>query len=440
MTGRRAMRNFRELVESRFAAFVIGLVAVVIAGGAVAFAVNAVHGNPLAARKTVLVAFKNVNGLLPGDDVRIASSRVGHVDKIRAEKDGGAVAVLLLDDPNIPIYHNASVSPAASTSARSTLGQKFVDLNLGTPSAGPLGSGDVIPQSNTRSAEELTELFDVFDDPTRKATGVTLRELGGGIAGRSVDFHDFLGSAPKLLPNLGTVSKALSVRNGADLTRLMQSAETLTARFAGREQEIADLTRQLGDTFDGLAADNGTALAQTIDEAPDTLRDTRAALNALRPALDSTTTAVTTLRTGAGSLGVATPDVRNVLQRGIDSLDKLPSWSKDARPALKDLTSVSDDAQSLTPRLRDVVERAATPLKVLAPYSGEIAGWFTNATSVLGDGDAAGHWLRFYLLPRSESLSGTAPLRDPTTSRNAYPAPGEAKTDRALSPLIGGTN
>lgn len=440
MNGRKRMRSIRDLMDSKSTAFIIGLTAIVLAAGAVTFAFNAVNGNPLATRKVVFASFKSVNGLLPGDDVRIASSRVGYVGKIRAEKTGGAVVELQIDDPTIPVYRNASATPAASTSARSTLGQKFVDLKVGTPSAGPLGAEEIIPQSNTRSAEELTELFDVFDDPTRKATGVTLREVGGGLAGRSTDFHDLLKAAPALLPNLGTVSESLAVRNGADLTRLMQSAKTLTTRFAGREQEIADLTRQLGTTLDGIAVDNGAALEQTIVDAPETLRVTREALDALRPVLDSTTTAVTTVRTGTESLGLSTPDIRNVFQKGIESLDKLPRVSTDAEPAVEELTSVATDAAPLTPRLHDVVDRAATPLKVLGPYSRDIAGWFTNATAVLKDGDSAGHWLRFYLLPRSESLSGTLPLRDPTTSREAYPAPGKAMTDRALSPLIGGTN
>lgn len=428
--------RLRKAFASKQSSMMIGLVMAAMGVAAVAFAYNAVNGNPLAERRTVLAEFEDVSGLLPGDDVRIASSRVGYVEDIRSE-ERQSVVVLKIDDPTIPIYRNASAAPAASLSARSALGQKFVDLATGTPSAGELGPGEVIPLSDTRSAQELTDLLDVFDEPTRRGAATVLRELGGGMGGRSQDLNDLLQAAPGMLPDLGTVSRSLTVNDGADLTGLMESAKTLASRFDGREQEIANLTRQLGTTLDAVAVDGGAPLGQTLERAPDTLRAARGALDALSGPLADTEVAMSTLRPGGEALGMATADLRGVLREGVPPLDKVPGVSGSAEPAVEHLTEVMADARPLTPRVVDALDRAATPLGVLGPYSGEISGWFTNATDMLSHGDDAGHWGRFLLLPRSESLSGTVPVEDPTVSRNSYPAPGQAADDAASSPLIG---
>ena len=47
------------------------------------FALNATHGSPVKQRTTVEAEFDNVSGLMVGDDVRIASARVGYVEEMR---------------------------------------------------------------------------------------------------------------------------------------------------------------------------------------------------------------------------------------------------------------------------------------------------------------------------------------------------------------------
>jgi phospholipid/cholesterol/gamma-HCH transport system substrate-binding protein len=89
----------------------------------------------------------------------------------------------------------------------------------------------------------------------------------------------------------------------------------------------------------------------------------------------------------------------------------------------------------------EAVDFAHTPLQVLAPYAPEIAQWFTNAGYALSDGDTAGHWLRFTLLPRDESVTGAAGLEAPLRTGDAYPDPGEVpqQASNGVLPLpIGG--
>ena len=98
---------------------------------AMIFALNATHGSPVKERTTVEAAFENVAGLMVGDDVRIASTRVGYVEEMKID-DGQAVLVLKLDDPKRKVYADAT----AAVTDRSGFGQKFVNLDPGSPGCG----------------------------------------------------------------------------------------------------------------------------------------------------------------------------------------------------------------------------------------------------------------------------------------------------------------
>ncbi|WP_214366567.1 MlaD family protein [Pseudonocardia sp. H11422] len=429
------MRSLHKAWGSRGTALVIGLVVVVAFAASVVFAFRAQYGIPGAQVTLVKAAFGDVGSLRVGDDVRIASARVGSVDDVRYE-DGRAVAILKLDGDR-PVYQNSSAT-TASVGARSALGQKFVDLDPGSPEAGALGPDDVIPARDTRGAQEVSDLFTVFDPPTRAALGSTLREAGGGLAGHSQDLQDALAAAPQMLPNLGTVSRSLTADGGDDLVGLLQSASTLSERFAGREQEIASLLTNMSATFDAIAVDGAAPFEQTLQASPETLRDARSALDELNGPLTDTRDAVLALRPGAEALGAATPDVRGVLREGVGPLQRVPGVADAAEPAVAELTGLMADARPLTPRLADTVAETAGLLADLAPYSPEIAHWFTNVSSALHDGDGAGNWLRIYPIFESDTVSGTLPVEDPLVARNANPEPGESAQDIKPLPGIGG--
>jgi len=430
----RTARRQRRPGGSRAVSILLGLLMLAVLAGATALAATADQGFPLSRRTVVTAAFDEVGSLRAGDDVRIASARVGTVRAVDL-RDNHAVAVLELDGDR-PVYRDASVT-TASVGARSALGQKFVDLNPGSTGAGRLGAGEVIAARVTRGAQELGDLIAVFDPPTRTAMGSVLREVGGGLAGRSDDLHDLLARAPAGLPALGTVSRTLAADHGRDLTAVLRATDQLAGRFAGREQRISDLTGELDATLAAFAVDRAEPLTNTLATAPAALRDVRAALDALTPPLADTETAMAELHPGARGLGESVPDMRGVLREAVAPLRRVPGVSDSAEPAVHDLTPVMSDLRPLAPRVSRLLGDTAPLLGDLEPYAPEISAFFTNMTSALSGGDAAGHWLRVVPLFDSQSVDGPIPLPDPTVARDAYPAPGQAERDARLSPLHG---
>lgn len=410
-----------------------GLLTTVVIALMLTFAITAQNGLPPylpgVDRTTVKVAFTDVGALRAGDDVRIANVRSGFVSSIDLV-DGKSIATLKLDGGR-PVYEDASVT----IGARSSLGQKYVELDPGTKSAGEIRT--TIPSDRAASSIELDTVLDTLDAKTREAAGSTVREVGTGLAGRGQDLHDGLGALPQMLPDIGTVAKALSEDGGQDLAQMLRAADTVSRSLTAQEDQIASTTRQVSDTLDAVATDDGQALRDTITAAPEAMTDVKAALDDLNGPLAATRRAVTELRPGAQALGDATPDVRGLLREGVVPLDKVPGVAKRAVPAVERLTPTVRDARPLVQQLGTTFDRAQSPLSILAPYSDEVLLFFQNAASALSQGDAAGRWLRFYPVPTTESVSGALPLRDPTASREAYPAPNTAKDHYESTPLGG---
>lgn len=394
----------------------IGLGTLAAFVAAIIFGLNATHGSPLTHRGTVKAAFGDVSGLTVGDDVRMSGVRVGFVSEL-ALQHGQAVAVLQIDDPDRKVYANAK----AAVVDRSGFGQKFVYLDPGTSSSGPLQG--TISRDHTVVAQDINQLFNVFDEKTRTAANGQLRELGGGMTGHAEDMHDLLRSAPGILDNTATVSGALSERNGSDLVGFMQSTDDISARFVGREQHVADVLDQLGTTFDAMAVDDGQPMEQTIQKSPETLDSLQSAFDDLRKPLDHTASAMKELHPGAVALGKATPDLRAFMRDSVGPLRKMPKFNKLGAPAIKSLTGLVHDARPLARQLITTGGSGAPPVSIISQYVPEIIRYFEYGSSMLNYDTSGGKYTNIVTIPNDESVGGKGKAL--TLQRHAYLAPGE---------------
>lgn len=393
----------------------IGLSTLATFIAAVIFGLNATHGSPIKKRTTVEAEFDNVAGLMVGDDVRIASARVGYVEEMKLD-GGNALLVLKIDDPEQKLYADAT----AAVTDRSGFGQKFVYLDPGSPRAGALDGR--IKLANTIRSQDINELFNVFDEKTRAAANSTLREFGGGMTGHAQDLNDLLGTAPGILDNTAAVSNALVVNNASDFVGLLRSSDRLAARFRGREQHAADVLDQLGTTLDALAVDNGEPLAESIQDAPETLDDVTSTLDDLQDPLKNTASAMEDLRPGAEALADATPDLRRFMREAVDPLKELPDVNELAEPAVKSLTELVNDARPLARQLVTTGDSGAPPVSKLGEFTPEVLRWFDWLGDTLKYKTADGRYTRILTVLSDESVGGKG--KSPTLQRNVYGAQG----------------
>lgn len=392
-----------------------------------AFALTASNGLPPylpgVDRSEVKVAFADVGALRSGDEVRIADVRAGFVDSIDLV-DGQPVVTMQLEGDRA-VYQDAT----AVISARSALGQKFVLLNPGSTAAGEIGQ-TIIPAEQTISPTELDDVLDALDAPTRAAAQSTLLEVGGGATGRHEDLRDGLTALPTLLPNVGVIARTLTADGGADLSSLIATTDLLAGTLVSQQAAFEQVVRGLDETLAAVTTGDGEPLDAVLDTAPQMLAELTPVLDDLRAPLSELHVALDLLEPGAVALGESVPDLRGVLTEAVAPLTKVPGVSESATPAVESLTPALVSLQPLAVQTGTALSRASDPLGVLAPYSPEVLLFFQNAASSLSQRDAAGGWLRIYPIVQPESLLGVLPVKDPFSSRQAYPAPGEAPTHR----------
>lgn len=411
--------------RSRSFAFRAGIIVLIVLAGVLFLTFKAQTGMPFAKTTEVQVLVRDVHSLRANDAVRQNSSRIGRVSEIEYH-DGAALVTMVLDG-DVEVYRDARVE----LWDLSALATKFVEFDPGTPEAGQLGD-QPIPASQAQDSADLYELLEVLDPKTRDATTSTLRAIGGGSAGHGKDLQAFLAQAPDLLADLGTVSGALAAPE-ADLVGLLEEVDLLSSRLRGREAELTQLVARSADTLDALAADSGTPLRATVRRLPKTLAHTDEAMTSLRTPLADTAAAMRALEPGADALGRSEKNLRAFLREAVPVAHDVPGVAKLAVPAVENLTDTFGDARPLAPLVRQAIGDLLTPLRVLAPYSPEMAQLFLRGRSFVSQGPQPGvRYARLGVTPGVNTLlGGLVPSGDVSLPQNQYPRPGEAQHDRA---------
>ncbi|WP_067430580.1 MlaD family protein [Nocardioides jensenii] len=408
---------------ARSISFRVGLVVLVVLAGVLYLTFKAQTGMPFAKTTEVKAVVSNVHSLKANDAVRQNSKRIGKVKDIEY-RDGSALVTMELDG-DVDVYQDAS----AAVWDLSALATKFVELDLGTPKSGELGS-EAIPAAQTEDSADLYQLLDVLDPKTRDAATQMLRQVGAGAAGHGQDLGQFVVQARDLLDDLGAVSKSLADPD-ADLTALLQNADLLASRFHGREDEIADLVHQTDQTLEAVATDSGTPLRETINRLPSALSDVKGAMDSLQAPLARTGSAMRALEPGAKSLSNSEQNLRGFLREAVPVAKQVPGVAGLAVPAVDDLTSTLSDARPLAPEVRQAVGDLLEPLRVLSYYSTDMAQLFLRGKSFVSQGPNPGvRYARLGVTPGVNTVTGGL-LRSGNLPQNQYPAPGEAQYDRA---------
>ena len=398
----------------------LGLVVIALSAAAIGFAFVSHKGLPGRDYTYATIAFEEVPpGLRPGSDVRVRGQRIGQVHGVSFD-DGPRVKVQL--PGGFGLFRDAT----ARIRSRSLLGQKYVQIEPGTPAAGELGDR-VLGPDRTTTVVDIVDLVDTFDDATRRALHTALLEVGTGAAGRGPDLNDLIAASPDLLADLNLTGGALTAEE-TRLAAFLATAERLSGRFNGREQQLEALIRQMGDTLLAVATDDARPLADTVRKLPSTLDALTPALSDLGAAAAALAPAVGDLGPSAAALGAVTPDLRAALRESVPVLGKVPRVSEMATPALSALTTTFDDARPLAPALGKTFDAAAAQLEVLAPYAPELDLLLDGLRDAFAQGDENGKWLRVASIFTAINQAG---------NRNPYPAPGEAATDASRYTPLG---
>jgi ABC-type transporter Mla subunit MlaD len=411
---------------------------------AVFLAYNANNGLPFVPTYQLKVEVPDAANLVRGNDVRIAGSRVGVVDKIGTKtlKSGQVIAVLDLKlettVEKLPKDSSILIRP------RSALGLKYVQITQGTSKKG-YDNGSTVPLTAARPQPvEIDEVFNMFDAKTRAAQQTNLLEFGNALAGRGGSVNTFIGDLNPLLISLTPVLRNLSdPRTG--LNKLFPALESVASQVAPVAETQASLFRNLDTTFIALNNVARPFIQQTIQLAPPSLAEGIRDFPQQRPFLENSTAFFRELQPGVRALRAALPDLSAALVAGTPALARSPALNErlaNTFVTLRDfaqdpITTIGLKTLTNTVSILQPTTQFFRPAQTKCNY---VSLFFRNSASLLSEGDANGTWQRFIIIatpqgPNNEGGPSSAPANgggpDPKANflhANPYPnvgAPGQ---------------
>lgn len=199
--------------------------------------------------------FRDVTGLEPGDDVRIAGVRVGTVGDIEivkrktGEKSVARVSFTVQKSRPLPSDVQARLR------YRNLVGQRYLDIEQGAgDTKSMLKPGGTIPLDNTHNAVDLTVLFHGFEPLVRGLDADEINSLSYELI-KALQGEG--GSLQLLFTHLASLTNTLADKD-ALIGDVVDNLTRVLTNVGQRDAELSQLVIQLRDFIHGLAGDRKT--------------------------------------------------------------------------------------------------------------------------------------------------------------------------------------
>jgi len=377
-----------------------GLVAVLIAASVtgVAYRIGADADAEL-----VRAQFRSAAPLVEGNQVKIDGVVVGSVKSLAVD-DGLAMVGLELDEEARPLHEDArlTIRPV------SLLGERYVDLDRGSPAAPLLGDGEVIPVEQTATSVGLDEVLNTVDQPTGEGLRALVSTLGEGLQGNGENVDEALRLLSPSLRDARAMAAVLDEHNEL-LGRLIASFEPVASALATRDGEAMDQLVASSDAVLTAVRERQTQLERTLERLPGTLRVLRTTLANLHTAADDTAPTLRELRPLTDKL----PELSTELRAFSDVLDPALATSEPvlqeadrllraAAPVARDFREAGGGLAAGTTGVRQLTEALTRNREDLFDY---IRFW---ALTTNGH-DGLSHYFRAHYVVDPDTILGLLP-------------------------------
>ena len=383
----------------------------------------------------ITAEFADAGAIIPGNDVVVDGVKAGSVRRLDLV-DGKARVSFSVDADFTPLHTDAT----AAIRSVSLLGERYLDLARGTPSAPVLADGAVLPVSQTQRAVELQEILDVVDQPTGTALAALIVALGEGMAARG---EDAAAAIDAMEPALTETARLLEILGGQNqlLAALVDRAEPVASALGA--ERGARLDRLVAASDDLLAATAGgrPELEAALQRLPGALTTARSALAELSNLAGQTTPVLASLRPVTGDLrqiAFELGDFADAAGPALASADPVLERARElvaaATPVTAELRAAAGDVQTAARATRTVVEALPEDVSNLLDF-------VRNAALAVGGSDSLSHYLRIFVLATPGS-TGFLPENPPAPVAGA-PAAAPVSTGAApaavpLGPVLPG--
>ncbi len=201
----------------------------------------------------VTARFKDADGLVSGNEVRVAGVPAGTVSSVRmgttATGTQYAEVDLSIDADHWPLTRGS----ALAIKPKGVLSNVYVELDPGSAHAPPLGDHPFFDVGQTSSPVNLDALTNVFTGNVREAIRTQLQEGVLAFAGTgATDLNQTLVNANPLTVDLVPLTDVLATRS-PQLDNLNNEFDSITAKLASEDANLRPLVTNLDTTLNALA-------------------------------------------------------------------------------------------------------------------------------------------------------------------------------------------
>ena len=381
-----------------------GAVALVSSALLVAVAAGGVTAAETHPAVTVHADFTDAGAIIPGNDVMVDGVKAGTVEKLRL-LDGKARVTISVGSAFTPLHTDARIT----IKAVSLLGERYIDVDRGSPSAPVLESGAVLPATQTGRTIELQEFLDVVNDPAGAALAALIVALGEGLEGRGEDAAAALDALKPALTETKELLEILGAHNRL-LTALIDRAEPVAQALAADRGERLDKVVAATDQLLAATAAGKPELDAALRRLPTALATARSALGELTALAGQTTPVLSSLRPLSGDLRQIAGELQSfadaagpALVSAEPVLERLRELITAASPVTAELRAAAPDVQAAAKGTRTIVEALPEDLSNLLDF-------VRNAALATAGHDGISHYLRIFALGTGKEVGpGDAP-------------------------------
>jgi len=234
---------------------------------------------------TISARFYNVNGLMPGNNVRFAGIDVGTVKSLTIESDSSVNVVMIIDKGVRPFIKNNAI---ATVGTDGLMGNKLININSVVGDAPSIKTGDVLTSLKPIETDDMLRTLNATNENIRLITE-DLKKITAKINSSN--------SLWSLLSDT-TISK--------DLKEAVISIKDAGDNAAVAGKEIADMANKFAEG-EGLAGTlfMDTVLAQNLRQS---LGDVNSATNGLDSLITNLQNIISGVSQGEGPAGAILTD------------------------------------------------------------------------------------------------------------------------------------
>lgn len=316
-------------------------------------------------------------------EVRIAGVTVGKITGASVAHDGYAEVDFEID-PSHRVYRNARVVLQSKT----PLNIMYATLDPGSPAAGPLPEGGILPVSQTQRVTQPYELLDQLDDRARAALTSLVDETDVALAKAPVQLPRDLSAMRKAAISFQPVVDALAQRR-TNLRHLVTSVAQIATAAGGDDQRLAKLATDLETTL-SVVSHRDRELGATIEQLPGLTRTVRSSMHGAAKLARQLSPTLSSLTKAAGALPKTLSDLSSTVGDAQAVVTKAQPVVTKARPVVASLSPLTRDLHAALGSLSPVTSNLPSATAKLVPWLDDLGGFIYNTSSSFSLGDANG--------------------------------------------------